>query len=108
MGSLVTVSSKGATIGSDDDLDHNTHISDDDLDDDSDSLPGEEIRLAHFSVKTYLVSERIQCSKASIFSATVITANTFVVKSCLLYILHYDESDFKTTSFDDLEYFPLL
>jgi ankyrin repeat protein len=108
LGSLVTVSSKGATIRSDVDLNHNTCISDDDLDDDSDYLPGEKIGLAHFSVKDYLVSKRIQCSKANIFSVTDIAANAFIAKSCLLYILHYDESDSKTTSSDDLEYFPLL
>jgi ankyrin repeat domain-containing protein 50 len=97
LGSLVTVSSKSASNGSD-------HGSDDD----SDYLFGAEIRLAHFSVKDYLVSERIQCDKAKIFSVTDIAANDFIAKSCLLYILHYDESDSKATSSDDLESFPLL
>jgi hypothetical protein len=73
LGSLVTTSSKSTSNGSDDELDHNTHISDDDsdhrLDDDSDYLSGAEIRLAHFSVKDYLISERIQCDEAKIFVA---------------------------------------
>jgi hypothetical protein len=108
---LIIISSKRASIDSDNDLDYYIYISDNDLDngsdDDPDYLFGAEIRLAYSSVKDYLVSERIQCGKAKIFSATDIAANAFIAKSCLLYIFHYDESDSKATS-DDLECFPLL
>ena len=98
LGSLVTVSSNSAS--SDD--------SRDESDDDSNCLPGREIRLAHFLVKEYLISERIRCGKASEFGATNIEANHFIAKSCLLYTFHYDDSDSKTMSPKDLECFPLL
>jgi ankyrin repeat domain-containing protein 50 len=67
-----------------------------------------ETRLAHFSVKEYLLSDRILKSPVSNFSATSITANDFITRSCILYILHYDKSSSKTMSFKDLECFPLL
>ena len=94
LGSLVTVSSKG--------------VSSDASDDDSNCLPGREIRLAHFSVKEYLISERIRRGEVSEFGATNIYANHFIAESCLLYTLHYDESDSKTMSREDLKSFPLL
>ena len=56
------------------------------------------VRLAHFSVKEYLLSDRIQNGPASKFSATDVAANEFIAKSCLQYIFHYDESDSKSTS----------
>jgi ankyrin repeat protein len=73
-----------------------------------DNLPIEELSLAHFSVREYLTSERIQCSEASRFGTTDVGAHTFIAESCLQYIFHYDESDFKATSTKDLEDFPLL
>jgi ankyrin repeat domain-containing protein 50 len=85
LGSLVTVSSKGVS-----------------------SDASREIRLAHFSVKEYLISERIRRGEASEFGATSIDANHFIAESCLLYTLHYDESDSKTMSPEDLKSFPLL
>jgi hypothetical protein len=66
------------------------------------------VRLAHFSVKEYLLSDRILNGPAWKFSTSSITANDFIARSCLLYILHYDESDSKAMSSDDLERFPLL
>ena len=83
-------------------------ITGDGSDDDSDYFPSRKIRLAHFSVKEHLISERIQCGAVSEFRATDIDAHRFIVESCLQYIFHYDESDFKTTSLEDLERFPLL
>jgi ankyrin repeat protein len=75
---------------------------------DSDSSLITEIRLAHLSVQEYLVSERIQHGDAREFGATNVAANDLIVKSCLLYILHYNEADSKTASRKDLECFPLL
>jgi len=66
------------------------------------------VRLAHFSVKEYLLSDRIPKGLVRKFSASSITANDFIARSCLLYILHYDESDSKAMSSDDLKRFPLL
>lgn len=64
LGSLVIVTSKGDSTCSDDDSDD---ILDNISDNDSKYLSAEKIRLAHFSVKDYLVSTRIQYSKAEIF-----------------------------------------
>jgi hypothetical protein len=71
-------------------------------------LAGKEIKLAHFSVKEYLLSDRTGISSASGFRATSVEADQLISESCLLYILHYDESDSKTTTPEDLECFPLL
>lgn len=70
--------------------------------------PSEVIRLAHFSVQEYLVSQGIKDSKASKFGIIGNLADPFIVESCLQYIFYYDESDLKTTSMKDLESFPLL
>ena len=102
LGSLVTISSKGISSEASDDA------SDDSLIEGDDNFPGRQVRLAHFSVKEYLLSERIHGGPASKFGATDIFANHFIGESCLLYILHYDESDSKAASPKDLVCFPLL
>jgi ankyrin repeat domain-containing protein 50 len=108
LGSLVVVSSKHVLGASPDD----DSKRDSDLqyyfDDASGNLLSEEVRLAHFSVKEYLVSERIKGSEASKFGVTNVFANHFIAESCLLYIFHYDEFESKTVSLEDLERFPLL
>jgi ankyrin repeat domain-containing protein 50 len=108
LGSLVVVSSKhvlGASL--DGNSKHDLDLQND-FGDASDKLLSEEIRLAHFSVKEYLVSERIKDGEASKFGVTNISANHFIAESCLLYIFHYDEFESKTGSLEDLERFPLL
>lgn len=47
------------------------------------------IRLAHFSVKEYLTSERSKAGSAAQFSVTPIDAHHFLAKSCLLYMKYY-------------------
>lgn len=64
------------------------------------------IRLGHFSVREYLVSEGINDSKVSKFS--IIVADLFIAESCLQYILYHDGLDSKTFSQKDLEIFPFL
>lgn len=54
------------------------------------------IRLGHFSVREYLVSEGIKDSKVSKFSIIDIVADLFIAESCLQYILYYDGLDSKT------------
>lgn len=66
-----------------------------------------EIRLSHFSVKDYLTSERVENKKVRIFCAASIEANSLISKSCLLYLLHNNESESKATA-KCLEMFPLL
>ena len=67
----------------------------------------EEIRLAHFSVKEYLVSERIH-DQTPTFSTSVINGNLFIMESCIQYIIQYHESQSKSSSPADLKDFPLL
>lgn len=68
----------------------------------------EMIRLAHFSVKEYLISDRIRFGPASIFVTVDKVANQFLAESCLHYISHYSLSRSKAWSRKDLDIFPLL
>jgi hypothetical protein len=68
----------------------------------------EEIKLAHYSVKEYLISDRIKPKLASTFCMTHITAHRYIAESCLLYIMSYDYMENKSSSDEDLEDFPLL
>lgn len=45
-----------------------------------------ELRLAHFSVKEYLLSQRIPAN----FGIEEIFANLYIAKTCLAYLLHFD------------------
>jgi ankyrin repeat domain-containing protein 50 len=47
------------------------------------------VTLAHFSVKEYLISERIQNSQAQCFAVSKSAAHCFIAKCCILYILQY-------------------
>lgn len=67
----------------------------------------EEIRLAHFSVKEYLVSERIH-DQAPTFSTSVISGNLFIMESCIQYTIQYHELQSKSSTPADLKDFPLL
>jgi Ankyrin repeats (3 copies) len=51
------------------------------------------LTLAHYSVKEYLVSERIQKSPAAKFSIQERASNRFIAESCLAYILQFQEQD---------------
>ncbi|KAE9381121.1 hypothetical protein N431DRAFT_1674 [Stipitochalara longipes BDJ] len=51
------------------------------------------IRLAHFSIKEYLVSERIRSSKASHFAIVEQEAHTRIAESCLVYHLQLSEAE---------------
>jgi hypothetical protein len=52
-----------------------------------------EVRLAHFSVKEYLVSESIQRGKAARYSIREIHANVSIAEICLAYLLQFDNPD---------------
>ena len=71
-------------------------------------LSREEIRLAHFSVKEYLMSEKIQCEPTSYFGTNLVAANQFLAEACLVYILHSTTAKECTNSAEDLRLFPLL
>jgi len=66
------------------------------------------VRLAHFSVKEYLESERIKKSVARNFHLDMARVQKFLAHSCLAYITHYSRSKERSMSEHDLTAFPLL
>ena len=48
------------------------------------------VRLAHFSVKEYLISERIKTQELQKFSLPDIQSHELIAASCLAYILHFE------------------
>jgi hypothetical protein len=64
----------------------------------------EELRLAHFSVQEYLVSDRV-CREADFFRVQEASAHKLILETCLTYLLYFKELiDFTV---DDLKEFPL-
>jgi hypothetical protein len=51
------------------------------------------VKLAHFSVKEYLRSDRIKSSRASMYSMDLISGNLFIAKTYLVYLLGPQFSD---------------
>ena len=49
------------------------------------------VRLAHFSVKEYLVSDRIDLGMASHYSIREMVAHGTIAEDCIAYILQFDE-----------------
>jgi ankyrin repeat protein len=64
-----------------------------------------EVRLAHFSVKEYLVSARVQCGPAAGYTIQEISANMSIAEICLAYLLQFDKPDSLTSQ--TIEEFPL-
>ena len=56
------------------------------------------VQLAHFSVKEYLVSSRIQKGRAKHYSIQEVDANAIIAEDCLAYLLQFDEPDSVTTN----------
>ncbi|KAH0550901.1 hypothetical protein GP486_007735, partial [Trichoglossum hirsutum] len=73
--SLVTLSEGGATL-------RNDHTE-----------GTRELRLAHYSVKEYLVSTRIQESQAEKFAIKETEAHEYMGEVCLIYLLYFNKSD---------------
>lgn len=65
-----------------------------------------EVRLAHYSVQEYLVSERIRYRPASFFAVIGVSAEVLIAEVCLTYILLFDKPD--SLSEDSLSEWPLL
>ncbi|KAA6412672.1 MAG: hypothetical protein FRX48_03664 [Lasallia pustulata] len=65
------------------------------------------VRLAHFSVKEYLVSKRIrdQAAATARYAIQEIQANQFIAAACLAYLLQFNQHDSLTSQ--TLEDFPL-
>ena len=85
-------------------------------DEDNDTPPGNltedqprhyEVRLAHDSVKEYLVSERIKGTNAAFYSISEASSNDFLARSCLAYLMHFKEPLNESTALYLSEY-PLL
>ncbi|KAI9695125.1 MAG: hypothetical protein M1820_008893 [Bogoriella megaspora] len=51
------------------------------------------VRLAHFSVEEYLVSDRIRRSGASAFSLRTQLAHALILETCVAYISYYQEQE---------------
>jgi len=66
----------------------------------------EELKLAHFSVKEYLISDRMRNSKASRYSLTDYSAHDYIARTCLVYLLHFDEPT--SLTLDNIHEFPLV
>ncbi len=64
------------------------------------------VRLAHFSVQEYLISERMKNLPARKYSVTYLAANETIAATCVAYLLQFDERE--TTSPDLLEARPLV
>lgn len=47
-----------------------------------------EIRLAHLSVKDYLLSNRIRNGLATVFAMDTRLSNSYIAETCLIYLLH--------------------
>jgi hypothetical protein len=61
----------------------------------------ETVTLAHFSVKEYLVSDRVRTSPANYFAMSYSAGHYFIAESCILYILHYADSTAKDEAKDE-------
>ena len=72
------------------------------------------VRLAHFSVKEYLISERIKTQKPQKFWLPEIQSHELIAATCLAYILHFEGKDIflfieiYTFSLRSLEKYPLM
>ncbi len=66
----------------------------------------EELKLAHFSVKEYLISDRMRNTKASRYSLTDYPAHDYIARTCLVYLLHFDEPT--SLTLDNIHEFPLV
>ena len=66
-----------------------------------------EVRLAHDSVREYLVSERIKSARAAFYSIDEASTNNYLARSCLAYLLHFKQPLGDATA-EYLSEFPLL
>lgn len=65
------------------------------------------VRLAHFSVKEFLVSERIRQGKAKPYSIQALDSNIVIYNDCLAYLMDLDFDPGNTSSSRLLSEFPL-
>ena len=71
--------------------------------------PASRVRIAHFSVQEYLMSERMRYQKASAFSLDRCTAHTEIAQICLVYLLDPGFSSSKEFKLrEELPEYPLI
>ncbi|KAH6667724.1 hypothetical protein B0J14DRAFT_170784 [Halenospora varia] len=68
------------------------------------SCETEELRLAHFSVKEYLISDRVRAGPASQYNIQI-CAEDRIAQTCLIYLLQFKRSILLTLN--DIDNFPL-
>ncbi|KAI7263969.1 hypothetical protein KC345_g8974 [Hortaea werneckii] len=66
------------------------------------------VRLAHFSVKEYLDSERILNGTAKDFHLDAASEHRFLTQSCLTYLMHYSNNTTKVSTKEAQRAYPLL
>ncbi|RMY83156.1 hypothetical protein D0861_07560 [Hortaea werneckii] len=66
------------------------------------------VRLAHFSVKEYLDSERILNGTAKDFHLDAADEHRFLAQSCMTYLMHYSNDTTKLLTREDQRAYPLL
>ena len=66
-----------------------------------------EVRLAHDSVKEYLVSGRIKSARAAFYGIDEASTHNFLARSCLAYLMHFKQP-FSDAEFEYLSEYPLL
>ncbi|RMY70463.1 hypothetical protein D0862_14748 [Hortaea werneckii] len=66
------------------------------------------VRLAHFSVKEYLDSERILDGAAKDFHLDAASEHRFLAQSCLTYLMHYSNDTTTLPTASDKDAYPLL
>ena len=59
------------------------------------------IKLAHFSIKEYLISVDIRNSPANIYAISSQIANTSIAETCLALLLHFDKPDSLTSQLEE-------
>ena len=79
--------------------------SDEGTDDGTHSGPENYVRPAHFSVKEYLLSSRIQRGSAHKYSLQSTVSHDLLSQSCIVYLLRFETDDFP--SGDDISELPL-
>lgn len=69
----------------------------------------ETVRLAHASVLEYLESARLKESSLSIFHISAEEAHIFLAKSCVRYLLFFDDTSISVEDYDSWHvFYPLL
>ena len=66
----------------------------------------QELRLAHFSVKEYLISDRLKKGPMHRYHITPVSANVSIAKTCLRYLHHFESPTPLTAKF--YHEFPLI